>query len=641
MTLIYRPFSAALGLCVVMLFNQAAFSQTIADTLLLKEVEVVATRIEQPLEYQPTRVGVIDSMQLRLMQDVSIDRLLASHSSLFIKSQGPGSMATASQRGLSSEQIQVLWEGIPINSPLLGQTDLSLLPASFFSEVQVSSGTPSSAFGGGSLSGALYLGSDWEQRDYFSARQGTGSFGQWQTSVQSGYTTDNLRFSVRGLYEYSENDFQYYNRAYDQLEKRRHNRTERMHVMASLGGGDGSSPWKSVVWIADSKNQIPGNVLQDDSKARQEDQSLRWLSTYRTHWGTAEVSIRNFLERVELDYFDSQLNTRSLSTHRRWLVSSNIRSSVGQHLLMKGEVSTALTGVDNGNYVSSRGRRQLSILTNPEMTFLDHRMRIYPALRMDAYSDFGAVLSPSLGVNYELRANSLFVRGQLSRDFNPPTFNALYWGQGGDPNLKAERSNTAEVGFILTPRYLPVFSSVELTGYYSEVDNGIRWYPGPDGVYSPSNVEQLRTRGVEIHTESSLPLPADWQVRAEQSGSLNRTEITKPRFPGDAAVGHQARYTPKWKYQASVSLQKGMGSALLQYRAVGRRFTTDTEDRRDSLDPYQLLDLRLQAEREIWSFNISVQGGINNLFNTNYEIIQWYAMPQRNFSFSLTATYHL
>src|SRR5699024_10857880 len=106
----------------------------------------------------------------------SVGEVLTAHSSIHIKEYGPGGMATASQRGLSSEQIQVLWEGIPINSSTLGQTDLSLLPASFFSDIQVSSGTPSTAFGGGSLSGALYLGSDWKGGNFIKTEQGIGSY---------------------------------------------------------------------------------------------------------------------------------------------------------------------------------------------------------------------------------------------------------------------------------------------------------------------------------------------------------------------------------------------------------------------------------------------------------------------------------
>ncbi|HLR32741.1 MAG TPA: TonB-dependent receptor, partial [Fodinibius sp.] len=418
-----------------------------------------------------------------------------------------------------------------------------------------------------------------------------------------------------------------------------HNRSERYSTMASVGQKTGSGEWKSIFWIAGSDNQIPGNVLQTDSRTRQEDRSLRWLSTYQTGWGNADISFKNYLGRIELNYFDPEADTRSLNTNRRWMISSNLKYPVSEHLLMKGEVSAALTGVETNNYASGESRRQFSVLTNPEITFFDHRFRLYPSLRLDAYNDFGTVLSPSLGANYELLSDRLFLRGQLSRDFNPPTFNALYWARGGDPNLEAERSNSAEAGVTFTPRRFLGVSALKLTGYYSGVDHGIRWYPGADGVYSPSNVEQLTTKGIEAHIQHRFLLAGDWQLQVEQSGSLNRTEITEARFAGDAAAGHQVRYVPQWKYNASLSVQKSIARALLQYRWVGRRYTTDTEDRGASLDPYQVLDVSVQVRRKYGNVEFAAQGVIRNLLDADYEIIQWFAMPQRNYNFSLTATY--
>src|SRR5699024_8890942 len=441
----------ALIFCALLLIQQPTYGQTVSDTLQFEEIEVVATRIRQPLDYQPTNVEVIDSLRTSLLQMQSVAELLTAHSSLHIKAYGPGGMATASQRGLSSEQIQVLWEGIPINSSTLGQTDLSLLPASFFSDIQVSSGTPSTAFGGGSLSGALYLGSDWKGGNFIKTEQGIGSYGHWQSSLQGRYQSNGWLVSVRGLYDYADNDYSYYNRAYNEDRKRQHNRTKRYNMMATVGKVQDDSRWKSTFWLAGSDNQIPGSVLKTNSQARQVDKSARWLSTYRHNWTNTEWKLKNYLSRTALNYFDPEIDTRSFTTTRRWLVSSDLKHSFNDHLLLKGELSGELTGVDTPNYNSLKTRQQFSVLTNPEIILFNRRLRLYPALRLDAYNDFGTVLSPSLGANYELIANDLFLRGQLSRDFNPPTFNALYWGQGGNPNLKAEYSRSAEVGLTVKP----------------------------------------------------------------------------------------------------------------------------------------------------------------------------------------------
>jgi iron complex outermembrane receptor protein len=632
-------YTTALISCVLFLTYNITYAQTVSDTLQLDEIEVVATRIQQPLHLQPTNIHVIDSTRLELLESLSVAEMLASQSSLVIKEYGPGGLAIASQRGLSSEQIQVLWEGIPINTPMQGQVDLSLLPTQFFSDIQVSSGTPSTAFGGGSLSGALYLGSDWQGPSYLSVKQEGGSFGQWQSSLQGRYQENGLLVSVKSLYDYAKNDFKYYNRAYNRFEKREHNRSERSNVMASVGKKGNNGRWKTTFWWGNSDNHLPGSILSSNSRARREDKTVRWLSSYHRQLGKAEWSVKNYLSRLGLNYFDPATGTQSFSTTRRWMVSSNVSYPVKQNILLKGEISGELTGVETNNYTSDKYRQQFSILTNPELVFWDQQLRIYPALRLDVYSDFGSVVSPSLGINYELIPYRMYVRGQLSRDFNPPTFNALYWGQSGNPNLKAERSNGSEIGIKVTPGTRLGITSLDLTAYVTRVDNGIRWYPNNNGVYVPQNVQQVTTKGIEAQLKNRFIFGQSWQLNFNQQATLTRSEISEARFPGDEAVGNQARYIPQWKYNGSLKLRKGIGTALLQYRWVSRRYVTEEESRSSSLDPYQVLDARIQLQKQVGGIDVTARAGINNILNENYEVVQWYAMPQRNFTFSITATY--
>ncbi|WP_138429328.1 TonB-dependent receptor plug domain-containing protein [Fodinibius saliphilus] len=638
---LYIRYSTAICCCALFLTHNLTYGQTVSDTLQFDEIEVVATRIYQPLNYQPTNVEVIDSVQLQMLKTLSVAEVLAAESSLVIKDYGPGGMATASQRGLSSEQIQVLWEGIPINSPMQGQTDLSLLPASFFSNVQVSSGTPSTAFGGGSLSGALYLGSDWKQKSYVTMHQGIGSYGQWQTSLQGKYSSSTGTYvAYRGLYDYGENDFKYFSRAYNTIEQREHNRSKRYSMMASVGRKNKKERWKTTFWISDSENQIPGDILSTDPQAQQNDKSMRWLSLYNVDWGKTDISFKNYMERVELNYFDPSIGTHSLSTIKRWMVSSTATHPVSKHLFLKGEISGELTGVETNNYNNIRNRRQFSALANPEFILADEYLRVYPALRLDIYSDFGTIVSPSLGVNYELFEERLFIRGQLSRDFNPPSFNALYWGEVGDPNLKPELSNSAELGLSLSETPFIGITTFDLTGYFSKVDNGIRWYPGGSGQWAPSNVEQVTTKGIEAHLKNTFLRGNLWSLKVAQKGILTDTEISEARFPGDQGVGNQVRLVPKWKYNASITIKRDYVTTVLKYRWISRRYLTENENINNSLDPYQVVDAHVQFKKAYQNFDLEVQAVAKNILGEEYEIISWYPMPKRNFNFSITATYN-
>lgn len=610
----------------------------VEDTVQLEEVIIEATRIQQPLDYQPTNVEVVDSARISLLRGQNLGEILSSESSLFIKNNGPGAFSNASQRGLSSEQVQVLWEGIPIDNQMLGQTDLSLFPAQFFSDVEISSGNPSSAFGGGSMSGAVYLSSNHKPENYLSLGQSAGTYGQLQSDFQAGYSTENWSASLRGFGELSENDFTYTNRAYNRQERRDHNRTERANIMASAERRWQNSTLSTQLWMADSDNQIPGTILSSSDRAKQKDRSARWLTHFQSNRENLSYSFKNYLSREELNYADPESGIDGRNTISRWMLSSDAKYSLHENILLKGEVSGALTGVDSNNFASDRGREQLSLLFNPELSFLDFRLRVTPALRWDTYSDFGSVVSPSVGLNYELISEKLFVRGQLSRDFNPPTFNALYWPQGGDPDLKAERSNSAEAGVTYKPD-VAGFSSLKVTAFNMMVENGIRWFPDESGTYGASNIEDLTSRGLEFELTNRATFPADFQLQLRQFATLNDTRITSLRFSGDQAVDNQMRYVPEWKYNANMSIQKDHIMALLQYRWVDRRYYTDTENAGSSLDPYGVVDATVQYGKNISGIELTARGGVKNLLNTDYEIIQWYPMPQRYYNISLTATY--
>jgi len=103
-------------------------AQVIYDTLLLTEFEVISNLVDLN---SPTKVITIDSIARKELNLNDIGELLASYTPVFVKSYGKGSLSTVSFRGTGASHTKVLWEGLNINSPMLGQTDFSLLPGSF------------------------------------------------------------------------------------------------------------------------------------------------------------------------------------------------------------------------------------------------------------------------------------------------------------------------------------------------------------------------------------------------------------------------------------------------------------------------------------------------------------------------------
>jgi iron complex outermembrane receptor protein len=620
-----------------LLLAEICQAQMLSDTVRLPEIEVTATRIQQPLKFQSVQISIIDSVHLDLAQNRDIGQVLSMNSGLFIEDEGPGALADASQQGLSPEQIQVMWEGIPINHLMLGLTDLSLLPASFFSDIQVSSGVPSSALGGG-LSGGIYLSSDFKKTNTLSISQSAGSFGRYHSSLKASVHQNRWSASVHGLYINDENNYKYFNRAYSQVERRLHNHQKQKNTMASAGYNDGRNRVKTTLWYIGSENQLPGNVLVSRSRQRQDNKALRWLTSYRRYLGKVQITVKNYLDRVVLNYFDPSINVKSFSTSKRWIGSADVKYPVSRHIKIKGEIRTGLSGVETNNYAGLRSRRQFSALLNPDFSLFNRRFHIYPALRFDWYNDFGNVVSPSLGMNFALIRGKLYLHGQLSRNFNPPTFNELYWEPTGNPDLKPERSKNAQAGVaaILSNK---IIQRVDVSGFYDRVHNGFRWYPNDAGTFQPVNIQNILSRGIKLNTVSNFH-PGGFNLKFSQTGLLTRTEIVKPRFPGDEGVGNQMRYIPEWRYKAGLTIQKKFISALVHCRWVGRRYITETENVNNSLAPYQRVDVALQAQQHWMGLTFTGKVQLNNLLNSDYAVIQWYAMPRRNIQFTLTISHN-
>ena len=106
-----------------------------------------------------------------------------------------GGTATPSFRGTGAGHTQIVWNGININHPMLGQSDLSLIPAGLIDDIQIYYGGASMPLNSGGIGGIINLETRpvWKKETMISLNPGIGSFGQYTglIKVRSG----NIKFS--------------------------------------------------------------------------------------------------------------------------------------------------------------------------------------------------------------------------------------------------------------------------------------------------------------------------------------------------------------------------------------------------------------------------------------------------------------
>ena len=174
-----------------------AFSTT--PTRKLKEVTVTSIRPMKEIGIQETR---FDSTALRDNIALSMADILAFNSSVFVKNYGRATLSTVAFRGTSPSHTQVTWNGMRINSPMLGMTDFSTIPAYFIDGASLLHGTSSVNETGGGLGGLVRLSTRPSDKNGWDIEyvQGIGSFSTFDEFLKVNYGCRHWKTSTRIVY---------------------------------------------------------------------------------------------------------------------------------------------------------------------------------------------------------------------------------------------------------------------------------------------------------------------------------------------------------------------------------------------------------------------------------------------------------
>ncbi|MDE6862245.1 MAG: Plug domain-containing protein, partial [Alistipes sp.] len=170
----------------VLLPSSAMAQHDAMRTVDIEGVEIVGYRPLKDIGIQSTKM---DSLTLKESISLSVADILTQNTPIFIKSYGRGTMATASMRGTAPSHTKVTWNGMTLNSPMLGMVDFSYIPAYLIDDAALYHGAGSVGVSGGGLGGAVTLSNRPADDDGFSLRyiQGIGSFSTYDEFLRLGY----------------------------------------------------------------------------------------------------------------------------------------------------------------------------------------------------------------------------------------------------------------------------------------------------------------------------------------------------------------------------------------------------------------------------------------------------------------------
>ena len=150
-----------LTLAVRAIHAQDAVRSTSTDqeeTAEAEPVVVSATRFDIPLDQSPATVSVITSEDLEQKQIERVSDSLRQVPGLSVVQTGTaGQLTSVFMRGLPSQDMQVLLNGIPINQGLAGQFDFANLMTDDIDRIEVVRGPQSTLYGPRALAGIIQI----------------------------------------------------------------------------------------------------------------------------------------------------------------------------------------------------------------------------------------------------------------------------------------------------------------------------------------------------------------------------------------------------------------------------------------------------------------------------------------------------
>ncbi|WP_035564963.1 TonB-dependent receptor [Hymenobacter sp. IS2118] len=509
----------------------------------------------------------LDSAVLAQYRGANLADVLQARTPLILKNYGPGQLATIALRGTSAQHTAVLWNGLNIMLPTLGQNDFALLPVGANTRVSVQPGPAAALYGSGAVGGAVLLNNDpdWRPGVRGSMQADAGSFGLLGGSLEARAATPTVAVRVAASYRQAHNNYSYLLR-----EARGPVRyTLRNAALRHQWSISPDVAWRvgaagevtAAAWLTDADREIQSGVNVTGTQARERDQSRRLVLGYRHVAARRQWAVRGAWFEDIIDYRDggAPSNSRVRTTQMQAEHTAALGARGSLRLGAEAQHFAALVG----------GYGSQTITENRAAAFALLRYDPQPALRLSANLRQAALpaglapLTPTVGLEWDLLrtdndslsyslTQSLTAKASAARSYRAPTLNERYWLPGGNPNLRSESGFGAEAGLRHRLGWGRATTlETELTVFRQDVDDWVQWLPATGtGIWSPRNLRQVRSQGLE----ASMALR---QRRGRYTGGaqlayhLTDTRKTQGTAADSDPVGVQLAFVPL--HQASFS----------------------------------------------------------------------------------------
>jgi vitamin B12 transporter len=598
------------------------------DSLLLNPVLIVDNRLSR---YAGGQIQVeLDS--LTLTSGKNLAAVLPAYTTATMKSYGTG-LSSISLRGTGANHTALVWNGLNIQASTHGIVDFSMLPLSMANKISIRYGGGSALFGSGAIGGTVFVDNAPPAQNGLQIieNQSIESYQTYSMGVSAAYRKGAFATNIGVNAVNAANDFVFKNIAEvgQPLQKQVNAAAHQTNIFNhnELKIND-KQILKTHLWFQSADRQIPPVMSARNDEARQIDRATRIAA----EWNYID---NQSVTKIRIGHFDEYLKYQSdLVAHSEFKPKTTIGEAEQQFVLKNNQnirlgIHYTLNQATTVNYARPVTRQKWAALASYQVEYIKNNTFTIN-LRQEKVDNALIPLTFSMG-SKNIFKNHWAIRGQFSRNYNLPTFNDLYWTTGGNLNLKAESGYSGEIGIDFYKKYTDIVIDCSTTIYGNQTLDKIQWIPVKGGLWQPFNLEKTRATGIENSVSFKKIFPYGYGQLAGHYAYGTAIQM------GGAFNLKQLMYIPK--HQAGWNGHFSYKTFFVTYHQSisGKRYTTS--DNLDVLPIFTVANLGFGKHFKGKIGGMETRFEVNNLFNTNYQSVAYYAMPRRTYRLAIAFKY--
>jgi len=564
-------------------------------------VVVSATRFDIPLDQSPASVSVIDSQDIENKQiERAADALREVPGLAVVQTGTPGQLTSVFMRGLPSQDMQVLLDGIPINQGLAGQFDFANLTTDNVDRIEVARGPQSTIYGPRALAGVVQvLTKQGSGLPGITVSSEGGTYGTFREALESDGKIGNFDYSIGASRLDTDN-------------ARPNNQYSNSDVIADLGLSlDPHLRVGSLFLYSLSDTGDPNSIF--NPKPLDHLLTERWLIGPHVDWRPTDW----WEQRIIFDYdHERQVNnpnqdgfvgpTRALFRQTQLDYQNDIRPTFWLTLTNGFFFSHVISGQERPFVLF--GPTFISDETEEIAGFLQATANIDNFVfvaggRIDNFNQFGNVWTYRVASSYKIDKTDTTVHASVATGFSPPSSQDKIFGMNF--GLNPEKDFGWDVG--IEQRLWERRVIVGATYFHNDLSNVI----GFNGQFLTLNLGAAETQGVETELRATpipdLDLRASYTyLEAEKTDSANISQPQGARLPRRPRNEVYVSGSYLWCKKFRTTIEAKFVNARQELNFGGPNF--DIED-------YRFLNVA--AEYEI-NPHVSIFGRVDNVTGEHY-----------------------